>query len=124
MKIAIVTDDHKTISAHFGRATYYEIFTIENGAITARQSMPRAHHQHVELDNPHQAEHHHNHDHNAMIEPIIDCQVLITRGMGNGAYSALKIRSIEPLITDIKEIEEAVKAYLSGTLIDHPERLH
>lgn len=124
MKIAVVTDDHKTISAHFGRAAYYEIFTIEYGAITARQSMPRMQHQHVELDNPHQAEHHHNHDHNAMIEPIIDCQVLITRGMGNGAYDALKLRSIEPLITDIKEIEDAVNAYLSGTLIDHPERLH
>ena len=124
MKIAVVTDDHQTISAHFGRAAYYEIFTIENGKVAGRQTMPRANHQHVGLDDPHHEGHQHNHDHNAMIEPILDCQALITRGMGNGAYNALKIRSIEPLITDIKEIEAAVSAYLAGTLIDHPERLH
>lgn len=124
MKIAVVTDDHQTISAHFGRAAYYEIFTIENGKITGRQTVSKSNHHHVNQNEPHQESHQHNHDHNAMLEPILDCQVLIARGMGRGAYDALKIRSIDPLITDIKEIEDAVKAYLAGTLIDHTERLH
>lgn len=124
MKIAVVTDDHQTISAHFGRAAFYEVLTIENGKITARQSFRKSNHQHVNVDEPHEAGHHHNHDHNAMMEPILDCQALITRGMGMGAYNALKIRSIEPLITDIEEIDSAVSAYLAGTLIDHLERLH
>ena len=31
MKIAVVTDDHQTISAHFGRAMYYEVFTVVDG---------------------------------------------------------------------------------------------
>lgn len=124
MKIAVVTDDHQTISAHFGRAAYYEIFIIENGQIAGRQAMPKSNHQHVNLADPHHEEHQHNHDHNAMMEPILDCETLITRGMGMGAYNALKIHSIEPLITDIQEIEAAVSAYLDGTLIDYPERLH
>lgn len=124
MKIAVVTDDHQTISAHFGRAAYYEIFTIENGKVAGRQAVGRANHQHTNINEPHQEGHQHNHNHNAMIEPILDCKVLITRGMGNGAYNALKSRSIEPFITDIREIEAAVSAYLAGTLIDHPERLH
>ena len=124
MKIAVVTDDHQTISAHFGRATYYEIFTIENGKIINRHAVRKTNHQHVSVDEPHQEGHSHNHDHNAMIESILDCDVLITRGMGTGAYNALKISEIEAIITDIKEIEVAVNAHLAGTIINHFERLH
>jgi predicted Fe-Mo cluster-binding NifX family protein len=29
MKIAVITDDGKTISQHFGRAPYYMVFSIE-----------------------------------------------------------------------------------------------
>jgi predicted Fe-Mo cluster-binding NifX family protein len=124
MKIAVVTDDHQTISAHFGRAAFYEVLTIENGKVTGRQSFSRSNHHHTNVDEPHEEGHQHNHDHHAMIEPILDCQVLITRGMGMGAYNALKLRSIEPLITDIGDIESAVNAYLAGALVDHLERLH
>jgi len=31
LKIAVITEDGKTISKHFGRAPYYMIVTIENG---------------------------------------------------------------------------------------------
>ena len=37
MKIAVVTDDHMTICAHFGRAVYYEVFTISDGKIAGRE---------------------------------------------------------------------------------------
>ena len=124
MKIAVVTDDHQTISAHFGRAAFYEIFTIENGKIVGRQAVSKSNHQHVNLNDPHEEGHHHNHDHNAMMASISDCDALITRGMGNGAFNALKIRNIEPLITDEKEIEAAVSTYLAGRLANHLERLH
>lgn len=126
MKIAVVTDDHKTVSAHFGRAQYYEIFTIENSKVVDRYVACKSNHRHENDDLSHQEGHTHihNHDHNAMMEPILKCDVLIARGMGSGAYNALKIRSIEPLITDIHSIEEAVSAYLAGTMISHPERLH
>ena len=39
MKIAFVTDDHQTISAHFVRAIYYEVFTTTEGKITQREAM-------------------------------------------------------------------------------------
>ena len=39
MKIAFVTDDHQTISAHFVRAIYYEVFTIAEGKITQREAL-------------------------------------------------------------------------------------
>jgi predicted Fe-Mo cluster-binding NifX family protein len=41
MKIAVITDDMKTISAHFGRAQYYLVFTVENGKIIAPESHPK-----------------------------------------------------------------------------------
>ena len=124
MKIAIVTDDHKTISAHFGRAQFYEIFTIEAGRVTACESLARSNPQVITVDGGQEAAGGHHHDHNAMIEPISDCQVLLTRGMGMGAHVSLKEHGIQPLITDIQEIQAAVDAYLAGTLVDHQERLH
>ena len=112
------------ISAHFGRAAYYEVFTIENGEIVERHAVKKSNHQHVKIDEPHEQGHSHNHDHNSMMESILDCNVLITRGLGMGAYSALRIRSINPIITDISQIEDAISAYMDGTMIDHPERIH
>jgi len=125
MKIALVTDDHETISAHYGRAQFYEIFTIEAGKVIARESIARSIQQVVSLDaGPETEGKHHHHDHNAMIVPIADCEVLLARGMGNGAHLSLKEHGIQPIITDIRELQAAVDAYLAGTLVDHPERLH
>lgn len=126
MKIALVTDDHQTISAHFGRAQFYEVFTIEAGRVTARETCARNNHKIAVLDK--QLEpgggHQHQHDHNAMIAPITGCEALLSRGMGMGAHASLKEHGIRPIITDIREIQAAVEAYIAGTLVDHPERLH
>ena len=44
MKIAVVTHDEKTISAHFGRAQYYVVFTVDDGKITGQETRPKANH--------------------------------------------------------------------------------
>ena len=126
MKIAIVTDDHQTISAHFGRAQFYEVFTIDAGKVTVRETLLRSNPQIVTVGSGHEpeGEHHHHHDHNAMMTPISDCQVLLAGGMGMGAHLSLKEHGIQPIITDIREIQAAVDSYLAGTLVDHMERLH
>ena len=126
MKIAIVSDDHQTISAHFGRAQFYEVFTIDAGKVTARETLVRSNSQIVAVGGgpEPEGEHHHHHDHNAMMTPISDCQVLLAGGMGMGAHVSLKEHGIQPIITDIREIQAAVDAYLAGTLVDHTERLH
>jgi predicted Fe-Mo cluster-binding NifX family protein len=59
-----------------------------------------------------------------MMETISDCQVLLAGGMGWGAYDSLKSRNIEPIVTDITSIDEAVKLYLVGKLPNLMERLH
>ncbi len=125
LKIAIVSDDHQTISAHFGRAQFYEIFTIDAGKVTKRETVSRSFPQLVAVAAAPEPEgEHHHHDHNAMITPIADCQALLSRGMGTGAHLSLQEHDIQPIITDIRDIELALEAYVAGTLVDHPEKLH
>jgi predicted Fe-Mo cluster-binding NifX family protein len=133
IKIAAVTDDGITISQHFGRAQFYEVISVENGVIVKRERRPKAgHHTFAHGDHDHGHEHSASHGfdtasvnkHNQMAETIKDCQVLLARGMGNGAYQGMLQNSIKPVVTDIRTIDEAVQAVISGTIVDHIEKLH
>jgi len=59
-----------------------------------------------------------------MAESITDCQVILAGGMGWGAYESMKRYNIEPVATDVENIDEAVQLYLEGTLPNQMERLH
>jgi predicted Fe-Mo cluster-binding NifX family protein len=59
-----------------------------------------------------------------MFEAIPDCQVLLARGMGQGAYQGLQQIGIRPILTDIANIDTAVEAVIDGNIEDRPERLH
>lgn len=133
MKIAIITDDQKSISQHFGRANYYAVLTIENGQIAQREIREKANHKHFanELhEHSHTEGHSHGFDpasqsrHGEMAQPITDCEAVICGGMGTGAYESMKQHGIRPIVTDIKMIEEAALAYAKGELVNHVEKLH
>jgi predicted Fe-Mo cluster-binding NifX family protein len=133
MKIAAITDDGKTISQHFGRAMHYLVVTVEDGQITDRELRDKMGHSHFANEPHHQGEVHgqqHGFDaaaqdrHARMAQSIADCQVLLCRGMGAGAYQSMQVQGIRPIVTDIADIEEAVKAYIDGRIIDHTEHLH
>jgi predicted Fe-Mo cluster-binding NifX family protein len=134
MKIAVITEDGQTISQHFGRAPYYLVFTVEDGAIVTKELRDKVgHRQFVQEDHDHESEHdprghgfgaHSDAKHVRMIESIQDCEAIIVRGMGRGAYLAMEQANIRPFVTDLASAEEAVKAYLGGTLTDHTDRLH
>jgi len=59
-----------------------------------------------------------------MFAPLHGCAALLSRGMGRGAYVGLQDIGVQPIVTDIARIEDAVMAYLNGTIIDHTEKLH
>ena len=44
--------------------------------------------------------------------------------MGYGAYESMRRLNIQPIVTDLGDIDAAVQAYIGGTLVDHPEKLH
>ena len=62
--------------------------------------------------------------HLQMAEAITDCEALLCRGMGMGAYESMKAVGIRPVVTDIAVIDEAVMAYVEGNIVDQVERLH
>lgn len=129
--IAAVTDDGVEISQHFGRAKFYQVVTIKDGKVVKSERRKKLGHQNFAKEEHHhqQGEQHgldeHSHNkHVSMAEAIKDCQILLARGMGNGAYQSMLQLNIKPIVTDIKNIDEAVYAVINNTIIDHTEKLH
>jgi predicted Fe-Mo cluster-binding NifX family protein len=132
MKIAVITDDGKTISQHFGRAPYYLVATINNGQIAHRELRNKLSHAQF-ANEPHDPEtpgQPHGFGpasqdrHVRLAQAITDCQALLCRGMGMVAYESMKAAGIRPVVTDIVSIDEAVMAYVNGTIVDNTDLLH
>jgi predicted Fe-Mo cluster-binding NifX family protein len=132
MKIAAITDDGKTISQHFGKANYYLVAIVENGQIVARELREKPAHSHLSNElheaetpgQPHGFSPASQDRHVRMAQAISDCQALLCRGMGAGAYSSIQQQGIIPVVTDIVSIDEAVIAYANGQIVDHTDLLH
>ena len=131
MKIAVITDDGKTISQHFGRAPFYKVFSVDDGKITGSELRDKMGHNQFSPAG-HEEHHHEQHGqdesshnkHTQMADSINDCKALICGGMGMGAYDSMRRLNIQPIVTDLTDIEVAVQAYIDGKLIDHIEKLH
>jgi predicted Fe-Mo cluster-binding NifX family protein len=135
MKIAVVTDDGTTVSQHFGLARYYAVLAVEGQQVVGQEMLDRgdtllpvAEHQ------PHQGLTGEIDCHGAgtaaaathlrMVQPIQDCQALLARGMSWSARECLISAGIRPILTDIASLDEAIQAYLDGSILDHVELLH
>ncbi len=129
MKIAIVSDDKQTISRHFGRAENYIVISLEQENIIERKTLPK-------LGLCHSGKHHGRHSHKSdargsgfghqsqgrhkeMFENIKDCDIVLTGGMGRGAYLDLQNLGIKTIVTDMTDVDIAVQAILDDTIINH-----
>ncbi len=132
MKIALITDDGKSISQHFGRAPYYLVVTIENGQVVQRETRNKMGHSHFssQESGEHKANERHGFDpasqsrHVSMAQAIADCEAIICGGMGAGAYESMRQLHIRPVVTELRDIDEAIQAYVTGTLQDRTDLLH
>lgn len=124
MKIAFVTEDGTSISKHFGRAPFYQVVEIVDGAVKSSEILPKigcAHsHSHEEGD----TDQNEAQKHQKMSDPIRDCKLVVSGGMGFGAYQSLMLRGIRTIMTEIDLIDDAVTQYIEGKLEDRPELLH
>ncbi|MFO3796842.1 MAG: NifB/NifX family molybdenum-iron cluster-binding protein [Anaerolineales bacterium] len=121
LRIAAVTEDGERLSAHFGMAPLYRVFTIENGQIVSEETRPKPHHaQHPREHDPHE---HGRHNHADLFAPIRDCQVLLAGGMGEPAYQKARAAGLDVILSGGK-IAEAIDAYLKGALESDLRRLH
>lgn len=117
MKIAIASDDGKTISSHFGRTKGFVVFEIEDKEIKNQEYRPNTYTGHARgLEGNHNADHH-----GPILNALSDCKVVISNGMGRRIYNDLKGIGIEVFITDETDVKKAIDLYLRGELINRPE---
>jgi predicted Fe-Mo cluster-binding NifX family protein len=120
-QIAVVTEDGKRISSHFGMAPFYRVFTVNDGELVADSEREKPHH---ERHNHNHHEHHGaGHGHADMFQPIQDCNVLICGGMGQPAYQKAVDAGLEVILAG-GEVRQAVEAYLNGELSSDMRRVH
>jgi predicted Fe-Mo cluster-binding NifX family protein len=119
-KIAFPTEDGQSISAHFGRAPYFMVVTLDGTAEVKSEQRSKTYHgsdDHAQHDQ-------HSHNHGGMLAPIADCQVLIAGGMGQPAYDSATAAGLTVILTGEKSIAMALAAYRTNTLISDMRRVH
>jgi predicted Fe-Mo cluster-binding NifX family protein len=132
VKIAVVSNNGETISRHFGKARSYLVVTVENGEVVARELRSKASHEDFaghqhgtpEPGQPRGYGHGSQAKHRAMTETIGDCDFLIAGGMGQGAFASLQAVGIETVMTDERDVSQAVERFIQGDLPNLTDRLH
>ena len=132
MKIAFVTDDGITITQHFGRAGKYLVVEVEEGKEVSRDLRDRqGHKQHHQkgVKNNHFATRDHegpaaHSKHVQMMAAIEDCDVVVCGGMGRGAFNSIVSLGKEVFMTNTGDINDALKGYLAGELVDMSNLVH
>lgn len=107
MKIAVPTDDGKHISSHFGRARSFAIFEVNNGEVVSKEI--------IESNAPH-ARGEHGQGRGWFMDALAGCDAVIAAGMGHRAIAHFEQAGIKPVFTEVRDAEEAVKAYANGNL--------
>jgi predicted Fe-Mo cluster-binding NifX family protein len=112
MKIAVTSQNRKTITGHAGKCRKFWIYQIE-GTQTINRTLLE-----LPIDQSfHESAHAGSH-------PLDDVNVLISGGMGQGLQSRLKQKGIMAMCTPETDPDAAVQAWLSGTLAELPAELH
>ncbi len=106
MKIAIGTDDKKTIRrAHFGESKYYLVYEILNGEIISKEFR----------ENPHVCTGEHAHGQAKKIMDLLpDCHLIIGRSMGKKSMDQIAKKNIDVIVTKLKNIEKTIQLYLDS----------
>jgi len=104
MRIAVTSQNRKSITGHAGRCRKFWVFLTEKNEIVDRElrELPKDLSFH---DSSAQAPH-----------PLDDIEVLIAGGMGRGLVARLARKGIKGLVTKETDPEKAVLLYLMGSL--------
>lgn len=132
MKLAIPTEDKKSIEEHFGGAPYFLVISVEGGKVIDREIREKPSHKNFADEEEHpplneEGRHGVGSDaserHKVIYETIKDCDVIIAGRMGFGAYGDMQHFGIKAIVTDVKDIDEAIFLYLDGKLRHKDDRV-
>ncbi len=112
MKIAVTSQNRKTVTGHAGKCRRFWIYDVDNCEVKGRQL--------IELT----IEQSFHERHGTGPHPLDDINVLITGGMGDGLQRHLKQTGILAVATGETDPERAVAAWLDGTLKELPPGQH
>ena len=122
-KVAIATNDQKTVTAHIGRCRSFVVVDIASGKVTGRETRANTF-THHRMMNEHHQHHGHgegHHSHQGLINGLSDCDYMISSGGGWRVVEDLRRNNIETLFTDVKSIDEAVEKLINGQLINQDD---
>jgi predicted Fe-Mo cluster-binding NifX family protein len=118
-KVAFPTDDGESISRHFGQAMQFKVLTLSEGRVGASELRDKASHRHGEHGDPSGA-----HPGQQMVETILDCQAVVSGGMGEPMLRRLESAGMKVYLTLESSIDQAAKALVEGTLESDARLVH
>lgn len=112
MKIAVASQNRKTVTGHAGKCRKFWIYDIDGSLVLDKALLE------LPLE---QSFHESGHD---APHPLDDVNVLISGGMGQGLQFRLKQKGIQALATPETDPDRAVAAWLAGDLEELPAETH
>jgi predicted Fe-Mo cluster-binding NifX family protein len=113
MKIAVTSQNRKTITEHAGMCRKFWIYEVDEQTVKSKAL----------LELPKEQSFHESHGDQP--HPLDDIDMLISGGMGNGLSQRLRRKGITAVITAEADPDTAVAAYLEGRLaILLPQAVH
>ncbi|AWK89225.1 NifB/NifX family molybdenum-iron cluster-binding protein [Azospirillum thermophilum] len=118
MRIAVGTQDFRSIATHGGRTRRFLVFEAEAGAEPIEVKR-------LDLA-PDEVLHHFG---DGRPHPIDEVQVIITGSSGGGFVAHMKRRGIEPVVTSEHDPLQAIRDWFAGTVkpaepVHHPHDHH
>lgn len=109
MKIALTSQNKRTISGHAGKCNRFYIYELdENNKVISKEFL--------ELE-PENMLHFHFHGSNPDAHhPLFDMDIMITGDMGPGFPNKLASRGVRAVMTDVTELDQVIEMAVAGTL--------
>jgi len=104
MKVAIPTDDRKTVAEHFGRARYFWVAEVDKGAVHSEQLFENS-------------DRHHGHgDHHGLVEILKDVDIVVCYNLGMRLHNHLAMSGIPVCMTRNSDIRQSIRDMLQENL--------
>ena len=110
MKIAITSQNQRTVSGHAGKTTRFVVFEVEDKKVVNKSKLE------LEVSNV-LHEHFHGNPAPGYVHPVLEMDIVITGSMGPGFPVKMQANGIEAIMTDEKDIDVVIEKYLDGSLV-------
>ena len=116
MRIAVASDDGRSVASHAGRCTCFIVFEFEGGALIGRGVRQNTHTAHARGQCSGEGHSHGHGGHGSLLDALSDCQAFISRGMGPRLRADLAAHGIEAVVCQETDAKRAAELFSEGHL--------